>query len=104
MRYLLGITKNRSQGKSSLKGTLNQLLSPSSDEIVYTYSLNALLSYVAIEEFDAIWVNWSLVKEFYNNFHARLEKINKKIPLIIIVEEDHIDGMLCENNEMLFSE
>ncbi len=103
MRYLLGITKDQAQGESSLYNKLQKLLKPSSKEIVTTHSLNALLSYLAIEEFDAIWVNWDIIGKYYIKFHSRLSKINKKIPLVIIYEDDVISGDVCMENEMLFS-
>jgi len=61
------------------------------------------LDYTAVESYSAIWIEWKVIKEFYENFHRRLHRRRPHTPLIIITEDKIIDSQLCFRNNLVFS-
>ena len=103
MKNLIGTPGKKSMEDYRLSSKLIELLEPVSVEITQAKSANSLLSYIAIEDYDAIWIKWSMIKDYYIRFHDRYKKLNKFIPIIIIIDSDTIDGALCQKNDYIFS-
>ncbi len=103
MHYLIGYTGGIKGEEVQFNSELNLLLKPSATKITEAHSLNSLLSYLAVDHYDAIWVRWSLLERYYLIFHDKLEVLKKKIPLIILYGYNQIPGELCLKNDMVFS-
>jgi len=94
MKHLIGVPGKKSKEDYMLSSKLNDLLTPVSKEITQAKTANSLLSYIAIENYDAIWIKWSMIEDYYIRFHDRYKKLNKFIPIVIIIEDDNISGAL----------
>ncbi|NQU67246.1 MAG: sigma-54-dependent Fis family transcriptional regulator [Candidatus Marinimicrobia bacterium] len=103
MRYLLGLIGKNNKDEIQFHSCLKALLKASASEITEAHSASSVLSYLAIDDYDAIWIRWPLLKNLYTNFCHRLEVINKKVPLIIMYNDKQISGEICLGNNMVFS-
>lgn len=109
MKFLIGVDSSNKEGKKLL---LNELkvgvknASPkdrSDKDILVVHDWISALSYVAIENYSAIWMDWSLLKRNYFDFHRKLYKLRKQIPLIIFTSDSKIDCQISKSMELLFS-
>lgn len=103
MRYLIGLSGENTKEEKQFYSNLKLIFKPFNLNLTEAYSVNSLLSYLAIEDYDAIWVRWHVLKKYFRNFCHRLESLHKNIPLIILNKGDKITGEIIECNEMLFS-
>lgn len=103
MQYLLGITSSKSAENKKFISDVSKVLSKKDTDITIGRSYSSILSYVAVDKYDAIWIDWQILANNYSDFHQRLLRINKKIPVIIFSEDDKISGELCMRNDLLFA-
>ena len=103
MHYLLGITSSKTVENKKFISGITEILSKKTTNITKGYTYSSILSYVAVEKYDAIWIDWQILVNNYLDFHERLLRINKQIPIVIFSEDNQISGELCTNNELLFS-
>jgi len=94
MKYIFGITEKKStQYKKFVSGSQKKL-SGRSNNVKLAYTLSSVLSYMTIDNYDAIFVDWTILSKNFKNFEKQLQKINKFIPLIIITNDSEIDSEL----------
>lgn len=103
MNYLLGISSIKSEENKKFINDLNSLLSNKSDSITKGQSFATLLSYIAVENYDAILIDWELLDGSFEEFIKRLSRINKNIPLLIYTDDKKISGELCIGCDPLFT-
>ncbi|NHZ86737.1 MAG: AAA domain-containing protein, partial [Planctomycetia bacterium] len=103
MQYLLGITSSKTVENKKFISDITEVLSKKTTNITKAHTYSSILSYVAVDKYDAIWIDWQLLVNNYSDFHKRLLRINKQIPVIIISEDNQISGELCMNSELLFA-
>ena len=103
MQYLLGITPSKSAENKKFISAVTNILTKKTKNITRGRSFSSILSYVAVDKYDAIWIDWDLLDNNYSDFHKRLVRINKHIPVIVFSEDDKISGELCSENKVLFA-
>lgn len=103
MQYLLGITSSKTVENKKFISDVTEVLSKKTTNITKGHTYSSILSYVAVDKYDAIWVDWQILVNNYSDFHKRLLRINKQIPVIIFSEDNQISGELCTNSELLFA-
>lgn len=110
IKFLVGINPS---GQDNPDILLNELkigienVSPKnrSDDsnILIVHDWISALSYAAVDNYSAIWMDWSLLKNNYSDFHKKLHQMKKQIPLIIFTSDSKIDCQICISMELLFS-
>ncbi|MCH8069510.1 MAG: sigma-54-dependent Fis family transcriptional regulator [Candidatus Marinimicrobia bacterium] len=103
MKFLIGVDSSNKEGKKLLLNELQAGVNDTSEDILVVHDWISTLSYVAIENYSAIWMDWSLLKRNYFNFHRKLYKLRKQIPLIIFTSDSKIDCKISISMELLFS-
>jgi len=103
MQFLLGITSSKSAENKKFISDVTNSLTKKTKNITRGRSYSSILSYVAVDKYDAIWIDWDLLDNNYSDFHKRLVRINKHIPVIVFSEDDKISGELCFENKVLFT-
>ena len=103
MQYLLGITPSKTVENKKFISDVTRLLSKKTTNITIGRTYSSILSYMAVDKYDAIWVDWQILVNNYPDFHKRLFRLNKQIPVIIFSENNQISGELCTNSELLFA-
>ena len=94
MKYIFSITSKKSaQYKKFVSGS-TKLLSSHSNNVKLAYTPSSILSYLTIDNYNAIFVDWVILSKNFNVFERQLRKINKFIPLIVITNDSEIDGEL----------
>ncbi|MFC1593534.1 hypothetical protein ACFL3O_01210, partial [Candidatus Neomarinimicrobiota bacterium] len=94
MNYIFGITAKKSTKYNKFVSGSQKKLSGSSNNVKLAYTLSSILSYMTIDNYDAIFVDWTILSKNFNTFEKQLQKINKFIPLIIITDDSEIDSEL----------
>lgn len=103
MKFLLGISSSKSAENTNFVNDINSVLNGKSDSVTTGGTFATILSYVAVERYDAIFLDWQLLEGSFDEFHKRLIKINDKIPLIIYTDDKNISGELCKPCDQIFS-
>ena len=103
MKYLLGISPSKTADNKGFISDLTTLLTNKSDVVTKGQSFTTLLSYLAVEEYDAILIDWELLDGSFEEFNKRLNRVNKNIPLIIYTDDKQISGELCTVCDPLFT-
>ncbi len=103
MKYLLGISPSKTADNKGFISDLTTLLTNKSDVITKGQSFTTLLSYLAVEEYNVILIDWELLDGSFEEFNKRLSRINKNIPLIIYTDDKQISGELCTVCDTLFT-
>ena len=103
MQFLLGITESKTLENKEFISDVTKALSKKTTNITKGHSYLSMLSYVAVDKYDAIWVDWQILVNNYADFHKRLLRINKHIPVIIFSEDNQISGEICTNSELLYA-
>ena len=94
MKYIFSITTKKStQYKKFVSGS-TKLLSSHSNNVKLAYTPSSILSYLTIDNYNAIFVDWVILSKNFNVFDRQLRKINKFIPLIVITNDSEIDSEL----------
>ena len=91
MKYIIGITADRSKEYKTFVSNISQLLSDRTNKVKQAHTPNSILSYLAIDNHDALFVDWRILKGEFDTFRRQLKKLNKNIPLIIISSDTEID-------------
>jgi len=103
MQFLLGIASSKSAEYKKFISDVTGALSKKTSNITQGRSFSSILSYVAVDKYDAIWIDWEILANNYSDFHKRLVNINHHIPVIIFSENDKISGELCIESKNLFA-
>jgi len=102
MKYLLGISSKKSEENQRFVDDITAILTNKTNLINKGQSFSAILSYVAVDNYDVIFIDWEILDGSFDEFIKRLLKINKKIPIVIFTNDDQISGELCAPCELLF--
>ena len=103
MQFLLGIPPSKTAENIKFISAVTEILLKKAKNITKGHTYTSILSYSAVDKYDAIWVDWQILVDNYLDFHKRLLRINKQIPVIIFSEDNQISGELCTNSELLFA-
>lgn len=103
MQFLLGITPSKTAENKRFISAVTEVISKKAANITKGRTYSSILSYVAVDKYDAIWIDWNLLINNYSDFHRRLLRINKQIPVIVFSEDNQISGELCTKSELLFA-
>ncbi len=102
MKYILGITTDRSQEYKNFVSDVNNILSDNSNKVMQASTPNSILSYLAIDKYDAIFVDWSMLAGEFDVFNRQLLKLNDIVPVIIISNDTEISRELFTACKSLF--
>jgi len=102
MKYIIGITTDRSKEYRIFVSGVNVLLSDRSNKVKQAHTPNSILSYLAIDNYDAIFIDWSMLKGEYDAFQRQLKKLNIITPIIIISSDTEIDREIFTPSMSLF--
>jgi DNA-binding NtrC family response regulator len=103
MNYLLGLTSTKDSSEKEFQNDLLSSVSNKTDTITKGHTFATLLSYIAVERYDAIFVDWKILDSNFEEFNKRLNRINNKIPLVIYTDDRQISGELFTVCEPLFA-
>ena len=103
MQYLFGINSSKTTENNKFISDVTEKLSKKPTDVTIGRTYTSILSYVAVDKYDAIWIDWQILANNYSDFHKRLLSINKQIPVIIFSEDNQISGELCVDSELLFA-
>ncbi|MEE8340684.1 MAG: sigma-54 dependent transcriptional regulator [Candidatus Neomarinimicrobiota bacterium] len=103
MQFLLGIQDTKTQENKKFVSDITSALSKTTTNITKGHSYSSMLSYAAVDKYDAIWLDWQILVNNFSDFCKRLFRINKQIPIIIFSEDSQISGELCTNSDLLFA-
>ena len=102
MNFIIGITTDRSKEYKNFVSDLLELLSNKSNKVQQAYTPNSILSYVAVDNYDAIFIDWNILISEFDKFTRQLWKLNSKIPIIIISNDKEIDREIFISCASLF--
>ncbi len=102
MHFILGCPQPKKNTDKLFIKNLSSAISSNASDLTITNSFTSVLAYEAIEDFSAIWIDWVLLKNNFGQFHKRLSKINKHIPIILYLNQPEIDQAIIDHNELLF--
>ncbi len=102
MNYIFGISTDRSNEYKVFVSDIYKLLSNHSKKIKQAFSPNSILSYLAIDNYDAIVIDWKILVGEYETFQRQLRKLNNRIPIIIISNDVEIDREIFTASSSLF--
>jgi len=102
MRFILGCQQPKNDANKLFIKDISSAISSKASNLTVANSFTSVLAYGAIEDFSAIWIDWSLVKNNYRQFYNRLLKINKHIPIILYLNQEEINLEIIDNNASLF--
>ena len=94
MKYIFSITTKKSTPYKKFVSGSTKLLSSHSNNVKLAYTPSSILSYLTIDNYNAIFVDWVILSKNFNVFERQLRKINKFIPLIVITNDSEIDSEL----------
>lgn len=103
MKYLFGISSSKTADNKGFIEDITNLLSGKTDSITRGQTFATLLSYVAVDKYDAMLIDWEILDGSYKEFKKRLTRIDKKIPVIIYTDDKRISGELCMPSNHLFA-
>ncbi|MCH7733460.1 MAG: hypothetical protein IIB44_13295, partial [Candidatus Marinimicrobia bacterium] len=107
MKFIVGINPSSQDNKklliNELKIGIKDVSPEDRSEILVVHDWISALSYVAVDSYSAIWMDWSLLKNNYFDFHNKLYKLTKQIPLIIFTSNSKIDCKISMSMELLFA-
>ena len=92
MQFLLGIPPSKTAENIKFISAVTEILLKKAKNITKGHTYTSILSYSAVDKYDAIWVDWQILVDNYLDFHKRLLRINKQIPVIIFSEDNQISG------------
>ncbi len=102
MKYIIGITTDRSKEYKNFVSDISESLSDRSNTVRQAHTPNSILSYLAIGSHDALFIDWAILKGEFDTFRRQLKKLNKTIPLIIISSDSEIDSEIFVSCMSLF--
>lgn len=102
MKYILGITTDRSKEYRNLVSDVNKLLSDNASKVIQASTPNSILSYLAIDSYDAIFVDWTMLVGEFDAFNRQLFKLNAIVPVIIISNDTEISREMFTHCSSLF--
>ena len=91
MKYIFGITTDRSKEYKNFVSDISKLLSNHSNKVKQVHAPNSILSYLAIDNYDAIIIDWTILEGEFDTFQRQLKKLNNIIPLVIISSDTGIN-------------
>ncbi|MFQ6612734.1 MAG: sigma-54 interaction domain-containing protein [Fidelibacterota bacterium] len=103
MGFLIGCPAPDSKADVTTFRELIKILKRESWKITKTHDWISALSFAAVHEYDAIWMDWILVQKDYSTFYNKLGRMHPTLPLIIVSHSSEIDAQLCEQNRILFA-
>ena len=69
MQFLLGISPSKSAENKKFISDVANILSKKTTNITQGRSFSSILSYVAVDKYDAIWIDWEILVNNYSDFH-----------------------------------
>ncbi len=102
MKYILGITTDRSKEYRNFVSEVNKLLSNNSNKVMQASTSNSILSYLAIDSYDAIFVDWATLAGEFDAFNKQLLKLNAIVPVIVISSDADISREMFTPCSSLF--
>ncbi len=103
MYYLVGLSQKYLRTETAFTRKFLKSIQDFSRDYTTTNDFTSLLSYIAIEEYSAIWVDWELIKGNSEKFVSRIQRLNAAVPVIIIVDGPMLDGQLLKLAKNLFT-
>lgn len=103
MKFVLGASSLKTAENKQFVSETKGLLSKSAKEVTVARTFAAILSYQAVDKYDALFIDWRILESNYEKFYNRLLKLNNHIPLIILADDKNISGELCLESDMLFA-
>ncbi|MBU0711305.1 sigma-54 dependent transcriptional regulator [bacterium] len=103
MKFLIGYSPDSTGRNKPFINGLKQILNKSGGEVTLSKSWMSALGYASVENYSAIWIDWDILKKYYSQFHQKLYRLNKHLPIIIFIGNGQIDGQMCATNDLLFS-
>ena len=71
MQFLLGIASSKSAENKKFISDVTNVLSKKTTNITQARSFSSILSYVAVDKYDAIWIDWEILVNNYSDFQKR---------------------------------
>ncbi|MFQ6605959.1 MAG: sigma-54 interaction domain-containing protein [Fidelibacterota bacterium] len=104
MNFLIITPDKKSKGTNSFTIELRDYLQSVASSITMARDTIAGMSYVAVEKYDAIWVDWDLLKQgTYAKFARHLRKHFPQLPVIIVINDQVIDVEIAKYMSQVFS-
>ncbi len=104
MNFLIITPNRKAQGTNSFPVELRDYLRDTGANITIARDTVAGMSYVAVEKYDAIWVDWDLLKEgTYPKFARHLRKHSPHLPVVIVTKEKFISVEIAKYLSQVFS-
>lgn len=69
MQFLLGITPSKTAENKRFISAVTEVISKKAANITKGRTYSSILSYVAVDKYDAIWIDWNLLINNYSDFH-----------------------------------
>ncbi len=91
MNYIFGISTERSKEYKNFVSNIYKLLSDRTNKVKQAYTPNSILSYLVIDNYGAIFIDWKILVGEFETFQRQLRKLNSRIPIIIISNDIEID-------------
>ncbi|MBC8402127.1 MAG: sigma-54-dependent Fis family transcriptional regulator [Candidatus Marinimicrobia bacterium] len=89
--------------KDSVRNELEQVFKDNQIDITITQDWASALAYVAVDNYSSVWMDWDILKDYYADFHRRLLRLNKHLPLVVFVKKPSIGYQMYASKELLFS-
>jgi len=103
MQHLLGISKVSQKLDPDFVKKLEELLSAGKGSLTLSRNLNSTLSYITVEKYSAIWLDWDILKENYSSFFRKLQRIDKHLPVILFYDVTKLTDEILQSNRQLFA-
>jgi DNA-binding NtrC family response regulator len=103
MKFLIGCPPPESKAAAAPFTQLVKLMKKESGDITKSNNWVSVVSYCAVHQYSAIWIDWELIQSDYTPFYTKIERMHPDLPMIIISSGSDIDARLCEPNRLLFA-
>jgi transcriptional regulator with PAS, ATPase and Fis domain len=102
MKYIFGIRTDRSKEYKNFVSDISKLLSEGTSKVKLVHAPNSILSYLAIDNYDAIIADWTMLEGEFDTFQRQLKKLNNIVPLVIISSDTGINSEIFIPCDSLF--
>ncbi len=102
MNYIITIDRTNAALKKKFRSSID-LSTSKKNNITFTDNLISALSYAAINPTSSLWIDWKVLIIHFVDFYSELEKINKWIPIILIVNDDILLWDIFSKTNQIFA-
>ncbi len=103
MKFLMIAPVRSTDKKNRFPTDLRQFIKEVGSDTTVTRDAKSGMSYVSVEDYDSIWVDWDLLRDVFPAFNKHLAKYSPHTPLVIVTGDKHVNIDIAKNLTSVFS-